>query len=164
MKKSLSFFCGISLVMLFLALMSCGEQRSVKRTARTFLQSYYISSDFEAAKAVSTRLTHENIDTRAMMFHLNPNLANERFRSFRIDRIDVRKTRAVVFYTVDDVERRLNLSRIDGNWLVDMPENASLNPNLSLAPTRGGGGFASATSEPIRLRDVPSVCPNDSSK
>jgi len=157
MKKSLLFLCLSG----FILLSSCSDQRVVNRTANAFLQSFYVDNNFEAAKVVSTRVTHENIDTRAMMFRLNPNSVTDRFSSFKIDNKEVRNTKAVVFYTLDgSVERRLNLSKIDGVWLVDMPENYSTNPVFSISPMRGGGGFASATSEPIRLGDVPSYDPN----
>jgi hypothetical protein len=164
MKKSECFFYGVFFAFLLLFLTSCGDQRSVKRTARAFLHSYYIDGDFETAKKNSTRLTHENIEMREMLLRLNPNSETDRFRNFSIHNADIRRTKAVVFYVVDDIERRLNLSKIDGKWLVDMPESTSLDPGFSLSPIRGGRGFASATSEPTRLRDVPPDDPNDSPK
>jgi len=160
MKKLLLSFGGASFILLSLCLVSCGDQRVINRTARTFLQSFYVDHNFEAAKAVSTRMTHDNIDTRAMMLLLNPNFKANRFNSFEIDKKEIRNTKAVVFYTLnDEVERQLNLSLIDRVWLVDMPEQTTTNPVLSLSLMRGGGGFASAVSEPIRLRDVPSYDP-----
>jgi len=160
-KKSSLLFCGACFVTLSLVLVSCGDQRSIKRTAHAFLQHYYVDNNFEAAKTVSTRMTHENIDTRAMIFRLNPNSVSNRFSHFKIDSKEVRNTKAVVFYTLDDnVERQLNLSKVNGTWLVDMPENFSTNPVFSISPLRSSGGFASAVSEPIRLSDVPSYDPN----
>jgi len=156
MKKSLLFLCLSG----FVLLSSCGDQRVVNRTASAFLQSFYVENNFEAAKAISTQMTHEHINTRAMMFHLNPNSATSRFSSFKINNKEVRNTKAVVFYILDgNVERQLNLSKIDRTWLVDMPEHISTNPVFSISPIRGGGGFASAMSEPIRLGDVPSYDP-----
>jgi len=158
MKKSLLFLCLSGLILLS----SCGDQRVVNRTARAFLQSLYIDNDFEAAKVVSTRMTHENIDMRALMFRINPNSMANRFGSFEIDDKEIRNTKAVIFYTLDgNVRRQLNLSKVDGVWLVDMPEHISTSPVFSISPVRSEGGFASATSEPIRLRDVPTYDPTE---
>jgi len=162
MKKIFQIFCTIGILTLPLLLTSCGEQRTVNRTARAFLQSFYVENNFEAAALMSTRMTQENIGQRAMMFRLNPNSENMRFHNFRITDSEVRTTRATVFYILDDeVERRLNLSRIDGQWLIDMPESTSLNPAFSISPVRSSGGFASAMSEPVRLRDIPAYNPNE---
>jgi len=162
MKKVFQFFCTVGILALPLLLTSCGDQRTVNRTARAFLQAFYVENDFAAAKAFTTRVTHENINQRAMMFHLNPHSVANSFNNFTIDNKEVRNTRAVVFYTLDgDVERRLNLSKVDGQWLVDMPESTSLNPAFSISPVRSSGGFASAMSEPVRLRDIPAYNPNE---
>lgn len=162
MKAFLHFFSGGWLVFLFLILTSCGDQRAVNRTARAFLQNFYVENNFDAAAAVSTQATQENISTRAMIFRLNPNSATDRFGSFKINNKDVRNTKASVFYTLDgDVERRLNLIKIDGTWLVDMPEHLSTTPAHSISPSRSSGGFASAMSEPVRLRDVPNYNPRE---
>jgi hypothetical protein len=151
------FFYGFILIVFSLFSSSCNGHRSVKRVADAFLQAYYVSFDFDAAKSFSTVVTHDNIDTRAMMFHINPHASSQGFGSFSITDVEVRQTKAAVFYKVGDLNRRLNLSLVNGKWLVDMPETPMLNPELSLSPTRNVGGFASATSEPIRLGDVPTT-------
>ena len=152
--KKIYIICLLGAALLFT---SCSEQRTVNRTASTFLHSFFVENDFDAARAVSTRITHENINARALAFQWNPYAQENRFTRFRITNSEILRTRAVVFYTLDDdVERRLNLSKINGQWLVDMPETVSLNPDFSLTPTRvSGRGFASAMSETVRLGDVP---------
>jgi len=156
MKKPLLLFCGACLVALSLTLTSCGDQRSVNRTAKTFLQHFYVENNFSAAKTISTEITQKNIDNIAMMFQWNPNSADYSFNNFKINNSDVRTTRAVVFYTLDhEADRRLNLSKVDGKWLVDMPEGVSLNPAFSLSPTNTTGGFTSAQSDFVRVGDIP---------
>lgn len=136
---------------------SCSDQRAVQRTANAFLQSFFVENNFEAAKTLSTRMTHENISARALAFEWNPHSEEIRFTNFRINDIEVRQARAVVFYTLDnEVERRLNLRKTEGRWLVDMPETASFSPDFSLSPTHSrDGGFASAQSEFFRIGDAP---------
>jgi hypothetical protein len=115
-----------------------------------------VENNFEAARPISTPITQENIDKIAMMFHWNPNSTEYRFNNFKITNSEIRATRAVVFYTLDnEVDRRLNLSKVDGKWLVDMSEAVSLNPTFSLSPTNATGGFASAQSEFVRVGDIP---------
>jgi hypothetical protein len=152
MKKILHI---ILLPALLLMLASCGEQRSVKRVARAFLQSYYVNNDFETAKQVSTEDTHETLDFKAMMFMLNPNSESESINTFKIIKVEAKKTKAICIYEVIGAERRLNFSKVNGKWLVDMPENASIEPGLSLSQSRDMGGFTSAMSDPIKLKDVP---------
>lgn len=159
MKRSLSFFRLATIVgILSFVFLSCGEKKAVRKVSQSFLQNYYVDNDFEAAKAVSTEPTHETLDFKAMMFSLNPNSESESINAFKIKKIDVRETKASCFYEVLGQERRLNLRKTDqGVWLVDMPENASIEPGLSLSQSRNQGGFSSATSEPIRLKDVPTA-------
>jgi hypothetical protein len=137
---------------------SCGEQRSVKRAATTFLQSYYIDHDFETALSLVTEITFEDLQVRAMVFASDPFAAEEGFRSFSITNFDVKKTKAVVSYTLDERhERLLLLSKVGGRWLIDMPDGVVFaNPmhSLSLRP-RSSGGFASAQGGPFRIGDVP---------
>ena len=152
MKKTLYIS---SVVIWTVFVVSCGDQRSVRQTAHAFLQSYYVNNDFDGAKKISTESTYDVLDFKAMMFMLNPNSESESIHAFELKRIDVRKTKAVCFYEVIGQERRLNLSKVNGKWLVDMPENATIEPGLSLSQSRNAGGFASATSNPVKLRDVP---------
>ncbi len=151
-NRKISILVVIAIVSLFSA--SCSK-RAAKETAKAFLQSYYVDNDFEAAKAFSTESTHETLDFKAMMFTLNPNSESESIQEFKYKKMDMLKTKAVCFYEVVGEERRLNLSKIDGKWLVDMPETAMIEPALSMSQSRNTGGFASATSDPIKLKDVP---------
>ena len=156
MKQILSFFRWSGLVVLAVLLASCGNQRSAKRVATAFLQSYYVDNDFETAMALSTEATQEPLAFRAQLFLLNPHSGAESIEGFKFKKIDVKKTKAVCFYEVIGAERRLNLSKVNGQWLVDMPERTTMDPAFSLSPQAGGtGGFASAESEPIRLKDIP---------
>ena len=153
--KKIYIICLLGAALLFT---SCSDQRTVNRTANAFLQSFYVENNFSAAKVFATRATQANIIRIEEMFVWNPNSEANRFRSFRIDGSDVRTTRAVVFYTLDDdVQRRLNLSKTDGRWLVDMPEGTSLNPAFSLSPVNVSGGFASAQSDWMRIGDAPTT-------
>jgi hypothetical protein len=164
MKQPLHFSRFVAIVLLVFAvpfLVSCGDNRSAKRTARAFLQSYYVDNDFDGAKLVSTEATFQTLDFQAMLFVLNPHSASESIQDFRIRRMDTRKTKATCFYEVIGQERRLNLRKVQGKWLVDMPEGLVREPGFSLSQTSGQGGFASAQSEPIRLRDVPPAVPRD---
>jgi hypothetical protein len=165
MKQVLLFFrwVGFAVLALFL-LTSCGDNRSAKRVAKSFLQSYYVNDDFEAAKKVSTESTYETLDFKAMMFELNPNSESDSIREFKINRMEVKKTKAVCFYEVIGSERRLNLSKVNGKWFVDMPERTLVEPGLSLSQSSGTGGFASAQSEPIQLKNAPDVSSENSSK
>jgi len=139
-----------------LLLASCSDQRAVHRTANAFLQNFFVDNNFEGAKVFSTQATHANIDDRALTFHWNPNAEDIRFRRFEITGSEIRTTRAVVFYTLDDdVQRRLNLTKREGRWLVDMPEAVSFSPDFSLSPVHTEGGFAGAKSEFFRIGDIP---------
>ncbi len=152
LNRKISILVAIAIVSLFST--SCSK-RAAKETAKAFLQSYYVDNDFEAAKAFSTEGTHETLDFKAMMFTLNPNSESESIQEFKIKKMDVRKSKAVCFYEVVGEERRLNLSKVDDKWLVDMPENATIEPGLSLSQSTNQGGFTSAMSEPIKLKDIP---------
>ncbi len=158
MNKTFTFFKFLIIACIFpVFLSSCGEKGKVKQVAKDFLQAYYIENDFEKAKEFSTIETYNTLDTKALLFAMTPNSESEQIQSFKIKKVEISedKKHAACHYMVLDQERTLLLSLTDGKWLVDMPENMSVEPALSLSQSANAGGFASATSAPIRLRDVP---------
>ena len=161
MKRLLLFFRLLGLIGLVFLMTSCGGRHSAKRTAKAFLQYYYVENDFEGAKTVSTDATYENLDFKAMMFTLNPFSESESISDFKITKVQARKTKAVCSYEVGGDGRRLNLSKVDGRWFVDMPEGTTIEPSLSLSQSRNQGGFASAESARVRLGDLPDASKKD---
>ena len=152
MSKKVFFVMAIAV-----ALFSSCSSRNAQKVARNFLQYYYVDHNFDAAAALSSPATHSNLNMAISMYHFNPYSEESRFRNFEITDIDVRKTKAVFHYSVDGTPRRLLLSKFDGKWLVDMPEQeVSFDRRFSLSLVRSrGGGFTSAQSAPIRLGDTP---------
>ncbi len=151
MKKFFLLAVIIGLASLF---SSCSNA-AVKEVSQNFLQAYYVDNNFEAAKALATEATHEGLDYKAMLFAFNPNAEAESLKEFKIKKIESKKTKAVCFYEIDGQQRRLNLRKVNGAWLVDMPESTTMNPELSLSQSGETGGFASASSEPVRLNEIP---------
>jgi hypothetical protein len=97
------------------------------------------------------------------MYQMNPFAAEDRFRSFEIVGFEIDGNSAVCHYTVDGVERRLQLRRIDRKWLVHMPEQdvfTNREFSLNLWQSRSGG-FASAESAPMRIGDLPQSDPEE---
>ncbi|MCL2026919.1 MAG: hypothetical protein FWG79_00365 [Bacteroidales bacterium] len=148
-------------VMVFavLSLASCSENNA-KKTAKHFLQAYYIEHDFDRAGEFSTPATQEHMGEWALLFGLTPReIINEDFYfdRFEITDTDIKKTKAVIDYRVNITNRQLLLSKVNGRWLVDMPTEVSFNNrifSLSLNKPQTGG-FASAESKPTRLGDTP---------
>ena len=137
-------------------LYSCGNQEA-RRVAEQFLQAYYVDNDFNAAAEFVTEASVENLKQTALLLEFDPASRIGIFESFEIISVDAQKSKAICYYAVDGVKRRLLLSKIDGCWLVDMPgdvtrEGADL--SLTLSPINSGG-FASAESELTRIGDVP---------
>jgi hypothetical protein len=154
MKKIVLF---ATVVVMALCFLSCRNSAAVKDVSQKFLQAYYVDNDFNAAKDLSTDATKEGLDYKAMLFAANPNSEEESLKAFEIKKIEAKKTKAICFYEIEGQERRLNLRKVNNAWLVDMPESASGDPELSLSQSGETGGFASASSEPVRLGDIPIV-------
>jgi len=149
MKKIILIFISLAL------LSSCSNRHSAKRVARQFLQSYYLDFNFETAKRLSTQETHTNLEQRMLLIEHNPFFREEQaINDVKITNVDVRKTKAVCTYIVGGSQRRLNLNKVDGVWLVDMPQADFLDPALSLGAPIVTGGMAMAESAPIRMSDL----------
>ena len=135
---------------------SCGDN-SAKRVAQQFLQLYYIDNDFDAVAELVTEASLEPLAHTAMMFEFDPSSRLDMFQAFKILSMDVQKSKAICYYEVDGVKRRVLLSKIDGQWFVDMPGDVTRDgADLSLSLTApNSGGFASAESEFVRVGDVP---------
>ncbi|MDR2908039.1 MAG: hypothetical protein LBU91_08645 [Bacteroidales bacterium] len=155
-----------------LLLISCGQRQAVKQVADAFLQAYYVDHKFDVARAFCTQASYENIDFRATLFTLNPNADAESVNAFEILDFEILKTKAECTYQVlskdgqtikGNQKRRLNLSKVNNKWLVDMPETTTSNQDgmLSLSfSILESGGFASAESAPTRLGDIPQSSDN----
>ncbi|MCL2028720.1 MAG: hypothetical protein FWG79_09600 [Bacteroidales bacterium] len=137
-------------------LASCGDN-SAKRVAQQFLQLYYIDNDFDAVAKLVTEASLEPLAHTSMMYEFDPSSRLDLFQEFKILSIDVQKSKAICYYEVDGIKRRILLSKIDGQWFVDMPGDVTrggADLSLSLTPPNSGG-FASAESELTRVGDVP---------
>jgi hypothetical protein len=151
--KSFSLpFLAVYLSLLLFA--SCGN-RPVERAAKNFLQAYYLDYDFGLARHLATEESQEHLNERVLIFEANPFARNEGFSSFEITGMDVKKTKAVVNYKADNTRRKLLLSKVNGQWLVDMSfDVANSGSEFSLSLNKPNtGGFASAESKPTRLGD-----------
>jgi len=135
---------------------SCGNQNP-KRVAKKFLQLYYIDNDFYAASKLVTEASLEGLQQTALLFEFDPNSRIGLFKSFKIVNMNTQVDKAICYYEVDGVRRRLLLSKIDERWFVDMPGHITINsPDFSLTLSESAsGGFASAESELTRVGDVP---------
>jgi hypothetical protein len=135
---------------------SCSNQEA-KNVAQQFLQFYYIDNNFEAAANLATEATREGLSHTMLLFEFDPTSRIDMFRSFSIVSMSVQTDKAICYYEVDNVRRRLLLSKVNGRWLVDMPGHVTrsdLDFSLTLSPPNSGG-FASAESEMTRIGDVP---------
>jgi hypothetical protein len=145
------------LIMVGSLLMFSCEGNGAKRVAKDFLQTYYIDLNFDEATKLATENSQDHLNERILFFNMNPYSRDEKFTRFEIREVDAQKTKASVIYTVDNLTRKLLLSRIGGQWLVDMPfEVANNGLEFSLSLTKPDtGGFASAESRPMRVGDIP---------
>jgi len=150
--KRLFLLLVLSSVMFY----SCAD-RAPQRVAQQFLQLFYIDHNFYDATYLVTETSLENLAHTALLFGFNPLAHEEAFRTFELTGMSVQNTVAIAYYRVDDVNRRLMLRRINGQWLVDISNEVTQQGpdfSISLSPP-SSGGFASAESEYFRIGDVP---------
>jgi len=154
--KRLFILLVLSSVMFY----SCAD-RGPERTARQFLQLFYIDHNFYDVTYLVTESSWENLRHTALLFEFNPNVRIDAFQSFELTDVNVQNTVAIAYYRVDNTNRRLMLRRIDGQWLVDISNEVTgqgQDFSVSLTPpSSGSGGFASASSEYVRIGDVPEM-------
>jgi len=118
MKKVLLSLAAV--LMISLGLVSCNSN-SPKASADKFLTGL-LHYDYESAKSVSTDETKKMIDLMAQFSAMMPDSIKQASKKVNVDIKDVKEEgdKATVTYTTseDKQEKKLNLVKVDGKWLV----------------------------------------------
>lgn len=139
------------------ALFSCSQEKKAGEVAEAFLQAYYTDLDFDKVNGLVTDQSKVAMSDRKEAVALNPyskdEIPNIVFKEVKID--EDNPNRAICFYTSNRIERSFVLKRLNGKWLVDVPEGVSGVANTSgmIELSDGSeGGFTSAASGPVTYK------------
>lgn len=134
---------------------SCGGKHRAKKTAKTFLEAYYMELDFEKARGLATEPSFEIINNKKELSALNP-YAKEEVPEVEIKELKLDKEngdKAVCIYNVNRATKTLHLVKEKGIWRADLAEERrERDADMIHLPSSGDGGFASAASGPIKYK------------